>query len=414
MPAARPSPIRPKRVADWRRPRHQSRIGIALAGGGLLGAVYEIGALAAIAESIEGLDLTNADIYVGISAGGIVAAGLANGITPHQMCRMFVESDRADRSSEHIQPELFFKPAWAELGKRAAALPPLLAQSAFHYLRRGGKNSIAHSFQRLKRVLPVGLLSGSGIEGLLQKIFAEPGRSNDFRQLQRRLVIVATDLDSGASVEFGQTGLAHVPISQAVRASTAVPGLFPPVVIDGRHFVDGALKKTVPALIALKEGADLTICLNPLVPYSGNALGAGMAEHGLLAVLSQTLRTMIHSRLEIAMGNFAHLYPQADVLLFEPSQSDAEIFFANLFSYNNRRRLCENAYQQTRLSLWQRRATLTPQLERHGLGLKLSLLQDASLSLVRSHRPRSRDRFAVERLDQALHDLERYLKVAGS
>ncbi|MGH8807133.1 MAG: patatin-like phospholipase family protein, partial [Noviherbaspirillum sp.] len=50
------------------------RIGLALAGGGPLGAVYEIGALAAIAESVEGLDLNDADIYVGISAGGIIAA----------------------------------------------------------------------------------------------------------------------------------------------------------------------------------------------------------------------------------------------------------------------------------------------------------------------------------------------------
>lgn len=65
-------------------------IGLALAGGGPLAAVYEIGALAALAESIEGLDLNEADIYVGISAGGILAAALANGITPHQMCLRLV------------------------------------------------------------------------------------------------------------------------------------------------------------------------------------------------------------------------------------------------------------------------------------------------------------------------------------
>ncbi len=58
--------------------------------------MYEIGALAAIEESIDGLDLNDLDIYVGISAGGIIAAGLTNGITPHQMCRLFIESDSTD------------------------------------------------------------------------------------------------------------------------------------------------------------------------------------------------------------------------------------------------------------------------------------------------------------------------------
>ena len=115
------------------------RIGIALAGGGPLGAVYEIGALAALEESIEGLDLNDARIYVGISAGGLIAAGLANGITPHEMCRMFVESD-VDAASEHLfKPEILLKPAWSEFAVRAAAFPVLLAEGLFHFARRRGK-----------------------------------------------------------------------------------------------------------------------------------------------------------------------------------------------------------------------------------------------------------------------------------
>ena len=57
------------------------KIGLALAGGGPLAAVYEIGVLAALEESIEGLDMNDAGIYVGISAGGIIAAALANKIS---------------------------------------------------------------------------------------------------------------------------------------------------------------------------------------------------------------------------------------------------------------------------------------------------------------------------------------------
>ena len=58
------------------------RIGLALAGGGPLGAVYEIGALCALQEALAGIDFTRLQHYVGVSAGGFIAAGLANGIAP--------------------------------------------------------------------------------------------------------------------------------------------------------------------------------------------------------------------------------------------------------------------------------------------------------------------------------------------
>ncbi len=77
---------------------------------------------------------------------------------------------------------------------------------------------------------------------------------------------MATELDSGRAVRFGDPGLDHVPISRAVQASTALPGLYPPVLIDGRHYVDGVLLKTMHASVALEKGADLVICVNPIVP----------------------------------------------------------------------------------------------------------------------------------------------------
>ena len=61
-----------------RRPR----IALALAGGGPLGAIYELGALCALDEALEGLDLNDCEHYVGVSAGGFIAAGLANGMRP--------------------------------------------------------------------------------------------------------------------------------------------------------------------------------------------------------------------------------------------------------------------------------------------------------------------------------------------
>ena len=73
-----------------------ARVGLALAGGGPLGSIYEIGALSALAESLEGIDFNDLHVYVGVSSGSFIAAGLANGIKPIEMCRMFIESDAAD------------------------------------------------------------------------------------------------------------------------------------------------------------------------------------------------------------------------------------------------------------------------------------------------------------------------------
>lgn len=391
-------------------------IGIALAGGGPLGAVYEIGALAAIQEAIEGLDLNAASIFVGISAGGIIATGLANGITPHDMCRLFVESDGIDNDDNLFNPEMLLRPAWEEFSIRAAAFPVLLGAGLFHYVSRRGKATLASSLEDLKACLPTGIFSGDGIDEFIRKVLASHGGTNDFRELKHKLIIVATDLDTGAPARFGQPGMDHVPISRAAQASAAVPGLFPPVEIDGRYFVDGVLRKTLHASIALEEKVDLLLCLNPIVPYNARTRHkpGKLAQGGLLAVLSQTLRSIIHSRLEIGMANYGLTYPDTDILLVEPSQEDADMFFTNLFSYNSRRRMCENAYQNTRMMLWQRRDEIGAMLARHGMRLKLPVLRDSSLTLVKKPISDRNDMFGLKRLAATLDSLERHVKLASA
>ena len=156
---------------------------------------------------------------------------------------------------------------------------------------------------RLSRALPVGIFKNEPIRSYLKKIFSMYGRTDDFRKLRRRLVLVATDLDSGRPVRFGEPGLDHVPISLAVQASTALPGLYPPVEIDGRHYVDGVLLKTVHASVALDAGADLVLCVNPIVPVDtvrsvdlGVMRRGRLTDRGLPTVLAQTFRTIIQSR----------------------------------------------------------------------------------------------------------------------
>ena len=222
-----------------RRSKTPPRIGLALAGGGPLGAIYEIGALCALEEALPGLDFNVLDGYVGVSAGSFVAAGLANGLTPRQLCTAFIENDGP--REDIVRPNLFIRPAFSEYARRAASLPGLVAMAAYGYAFKG--RSLLDSLEHLGRALPTGLFSNAPLERQMRSLLSSPGRSNDFRQLQRRLVLVATDLDSGETTPFGLPGWDHVPISEAVAASAALPGLFPPLPIDGRWYVDGALKK---------------------------------------------------------------------------------------------------------------------------------------------------------------------------
>lgn len=404
---------RASRRPDPRR-RGGPRVGLALAGGGPLGAIWEIGALNALAEALPGIDFVALDGYVGVSAGGFLAAGLANGMSPRQMCAAFIEDDAPD--GDRIDPAAFMRPAWAEFARRGAALPGLALQVAWQALF-GGRGWLAAA-ERLGRGLPTGLFSHSPIESQLRHVLSQPGRSNDFRALSRRLVLVATDLDRGTAAPFGMPGWDHVPISVAVAASAALPGLFPPVPVGGRWYADGALKKTLHASVLLELGLDLVIGLNPLVPFDAShpngrrVLGSTepaiprLVEGGLPVVLSQTFRSLIHSRLELGLKGYARSHPDTDILLFEPDHRDPTMFLANTFGYRQRRALAEHAYERMRDELRRRRPEIDRTLARHGLALDAAVLADPRRRLLAPRADGHRMARTLQRLDGVLDRLQ--------
>jgi predicted acylesterase/phospholipase RssA len=219
-----------------------------------------------------------------------------------------------------------------------------------------------------------------------------------------------------------------VPISKAVQASAALPGLFPPVEIDGQHFVDGALIKTMHASIALDEGVDLMLCINPLVPFDASKRQAAtepatpwaapepiprIADGGLPAVLSQTFRSLIHSRLVLGLKSYEQAYPNTDILQIEPDHRDPELYLANTFSYSQRRHLAEHAYQQTRQLLRSNQAGLGTQLGYHGITLNHALLDDTSRHLCRPQREPTRVSHALTKLHTTLNDLSQVVQAAN-
>jgi predicted acylesterase/phospholipase RssA len=386
------------------------RIGLAVAGGGPIGAMYELGALRALDEAIEGLDLSRLDCYVGVSSGAFLAAGLANRMGTEELCRIFLTGDSDD---VQFRPETFMRPAFFEYMRRAAALPRLATDWWRELLFSPGDLRWPDFLTRFGGLVPTGLFDNGEVERFLRDVFTRRGRTNDFRELESPLFVISVDLDSGETVRFGGEQWNDVPISQAIQASAALPGLYPPVEVRGRHFVDGALRRTMHASVVLERGIDLMLGVNPLVAFNTGVDAAvaptspgRLAAGGLPAVLSQTFRTLLQSRMQIGLVKHQQQFPDIDQLIFEPNAEDGELFFTNAFSFANRQRIAEIAYRNVMADLRQRADTLAPVLAAHGLRVREEIAGDVERSILDGLKRRPRKTETTARLHRALDDVD--------
>lgn len=367
-----------------RKRRSQLRIALALAGGGPLGAFYQLGCLHALADCTDGLDLTHLDGYVGVSSGAIIAAGLANGIDTGRMMRLFFVADGTQAFP--LTPGMLMQPALNEYCRRAVRLPALATRVARNISNNPLGQGWAALLSPLTEAIPTGVFENRPFERYLRNLLSTGGRTNDFRELPSMLRIIATDLNTGEEVRFGEAGFDDVPISEAIRASTALPGLYTPVRIGGRTYVDGALLRTAHASLVLDSGADLVITVNPLVTFSGsrvhNRRHNDLSDGGFITVMNQTFRALIQSRMQIGMATYRHRYPYSDRLLFQPDRDDEIMFFTNVFRYSERFRLASHAYERTRQDLLEHAEPLERVLRRHGITLRQDRLRDPQRSLA--------------------------------
>jgi predicted acylesterase/phospholipase RssA len=368
----------------------RSTFGLACAGGVIEGAIYEIGALCALDEAVDGVDLHALDTYVGVSSGGLIGSVLANGVPIRTLSRSVV--GEAEDPTLNLSPEVLFKPAVREFARGLGRLPGALARTAAHYALNPGDLSLLGLLSTFGTAMPAGFFDNAPLERFMAEALSAGGRTNDFRRLDRTLHIVAMHLDTADVAVFGEPGLDDVPISKALQASTALPGLYCPVEINGQHYIDGVARRTVHASVALDLGTDLLFCINPIVPinlqmerHAGRLLdrhaGRSLADRGLPAVLSQTFRAIVDSRKTTGFKKYAHTHPNADLILIEPKCDDTSLFFSNIFSFQNRHDVCEHAYQATRQHLLDRADEIAPKLERHGLRLRQDVLTDPSRRL---------------------------------
>ena len=353
----------------------RGRLGLACAGGGVTGAIYEIGVLAALEERLEDHSLNDFDVFIGVSAGAYISALLANDIAPGVLYRNVTRSagNRTD-----IDDLALFRPNYEEILLRIVKAPATILDAAWDYYKNSHETTLTDLVSSLGALLPSGLFRNEGLETWLSAWLDHPGRTDDFRKLGKILRIVAVDLDTGETAAFGAPGRDAVPISKAVAASCALPGVYRPVRINGVDYIDGGVRKTAHISLALRERCGLVICVNPIVPLRflkheqsvGRNGRSELKRGGLATILDQVFRVTLHSRMKYGLSRYHHEDPQADILVFEPRAEDLPRFMRHIMRTSGRVRIAEWAYRSTMQTLDADFPRYRRLFARHGLKLR--------------------------------------------
>jgi NTE family protein len=232
------------------------KLGLVLGGGGLVGMAYHAGALKALDDA--GVNPDSFDTIVGTSAGSILGSYLASGWALDDFYEYaFGRHPKSFRhaADERSEVSQLFTPMWSTRGERVRrSIGSLFAVAASRGLwRAGGRLPNQH----LRQMFPAGMYSTAESRLRLNEDLPETWPA-------RELFVCAAELYSGARVPFGHPEAPDAPLADAVLASTAIPGLFPPVQIGSVQYVDGGIVSATSLDLAVEAGCEAIICVAPL------------------------------------------------------------------------------------------------------------------------------------------------------
>lgn len=217
----------------------QSGTGLALclAGGGVSGAFYEFGAVAALEAGIDGWTVAQAPVVVGTSCGSIVGSFLALGIAA-------TEPLTAARTGPKHPLWLNTRDVYRlPLDRHARGWVKALAglPDSIRGREKGRRDSWLDVVFDMHRKLPSGVFTNEGIARVIGKAARWSGRDGSFAALDMPLRITATDLNEASRAVFGHGHVMDVPVGLAACASTCIPYYMEPVRILGRDYIDGQI-----------------------------------------------------------------------------------------------------------------------------------------------------------------------------
>lgn len=312
------------------RAGRSKRTALVLGGGGVLGAAWMVGALCAL-EDARGVDVADMDVIVGTSAGSVIGALLAAGVTPqqlrdHQYGEPITEGPLAGYSWDYESATGGPRPSMPRL--RGPGSLKLLGAS----LRQGFRlppTAVLSAF------LPVGTGSLDRVGHLIDAItpMDEWSPHGDLR-------IVAMDYDEGRRTVFGEPQAPPASLSQAVMASCAIPGWFEPVVIDGRPYIDGGAWSATSVDVLVDDAVDEVFVIAPMVSFSTDDPG------GLVTRLERQWRRRVTQRCLEESDAVESRGAQVHVL--GPGEADLVAMGGNIMETSRRLQVLETSLQTSR------------------------------------------------------------------
>jgi NTE family protein len=361
-----------------RRRTRRSKTALVLGGGGFTGGVYEIGALRALDLLAVNRTVNQFDVYVGTSAGSFLAALTANGVTPEEMMR--VVNQQVPTPFRDVDRGTLMRPNTLEFAQSAALLPLRMLGLTRNFLTHLRSASLIDLAVGLAEALPSGLYDGSGVQRYLETVLSDPDRTNDFRLLQNELYLPTTDLDTCERIVLGGEEWDDVPIARAVAASTALPMVYKPVEIKGRHLVDGGLRSTTNVDVAVEAGAQFVVVVNPLVPYVNDfqkviptMLGSRVRrvrDMGFPQIGYQAFKLLAHQRMHEAVSQWKERYPGVDIILIEPDPNDELMFETNILNFTRRVEIARHGFESVTLKLASEYEEVKSIAAKHGIEIE--------------------------------------------
>jgi NTE family protein len=408
------------------RKRPEAKTALVLAGGAISGGAFKIGGLIALNALFTNRSVTDFDSYVGLSAGAFLAAPLAAGITPGELLRSI---DGRSAAITQFSPFEFYRPNFKEylskpllMARDALGIFPAASMAGLRLLGRNRPKMIHLARQFLQAptwqnaellitplitdisrntglqsglsYLPSGIFENSGIEAFIRNNFERNGVPNHFRLLKLErgtdLYIGSTNLNTAEAVVFGHDEDCSVTISEAVQASTAIPGFFRPARINGNDYIDAGVRKTANISQAVKQGAQLIIAYNPFRPYVNYHADQLLNDHrslsdmGIITVINQAFRTILHTRLMLGIEKLRLDQDfHGDVILLEPSEDDLQFFHVNPLAFWKRAESALYGYISVQAAIERQYPRIERILARYGIATDIERLRRSTEEIRR-------------------------------
>jgi len=327
-----------------------------LMGGGIMGAAWEIGCLTALDRMLRGRCATcQFDTYIGVSAGSVIAALLANRVPPARIYETIINDEAG---TFNFRRSDIYRAKKRQMLLATGRIFKNFATSLNSYYRRQRRIGTSDLLYILQEQFPAGFFSLDPLQKYLCRSFASEGLIDNFYNLPAELYIPAFDIDLGERVVFGGEGYRSQHICQAITASCAIPIFFQPHRIGNSHYIDGSTGRVGHLDLAIERGADLIIAINPRVPFHNDrqtsclpALSSGkcasITELGVSFVWEQSQRIEGRERLALALEGYRREHPKVDILLLEPKAEEPLLFLQSPMSFESRRMVMAYGYQTT-------------------------------------------------------------------